>query len=46
MESVIQAVKVTKIYQGKIKALDKVTIEVKRGEIFALLGLNGAGKTT
>jgi ABC-2 type transport system ATP-binding protein len=46
MESVIQAVEVTKIYQGKIKALDKVTVEVKRGEIFALLGLNGAGKTT
>jgi ABC-2 type transport system ATP-binding protein len=46
MESVIQAVEVTKIYQGKIKALDKVTVEVKQGEIFALLGLNGAGKTT
>jgi len=29
-----------------ILALDRVTLEVERGEIFGLLGPNGAGKTT
>lgn len=36
---------ITKIY-GKNKALDKVSIELKRGEIYGLIGRNGAGKTT
>lgn len=30
----------------KIKAVDGVTFDVKEGEIFGLLGQNGAGKTT
>jgi len=46
MKPVIQAIEVTKVYRNNIKALNAVTIEVKRGEIFALLGVNGAGKTT
>ena len=33
-------------YYGDKKALDKVTFEVKQGEIFAFIGHNGAGKTT
>ncbi|MFY9234669.1 MAG: ATP-binding cassette domain-containing protein [Fimbriimonadaceae bacterium] len=31
---------------GAVKAVDGVTIEAKPGEIFGLLGVNGAGKTT
>lgn len=36
---------VTKLYGDK-KALDKVSFEVKSGEIFGFIGHNGAGKTT
>ncbi|MDR1657303.1 MAG: ABC transporter ATP-binding protein [Deltaproteobacteria bacterium] len=31
---------------GAIKALDGLSLEVKKGELFAFLGPNGAGKTT
>lgn len=31
---------------GRFKAVDNLTIEVRRGEIFGFLGPNGAGKTT
>ncbi len=31
---------------GSFTANDHLTFEVKRGEIFGLLGANGAGKTT
>lgn len=33
-------------YYGNIKAVDGVSFEVKESEVFGLLGLNGAGKTT
>lgn len=36
---------VTKCY-GDLKAVDNLSFEIKKGEIFGLLGLNGAGKTT
>ena len=31
---------------GKIQALDKINLDIKRGEIIGLLGANGAGKST
>lgn len=36
---------VTKYYDD-FKAVDNLSFEVKKGEIFGLLGVNGAGKTT
>ena len=31
---------------GKIKALDNLNLEIKRGELLGIIGPNGAGKTT
>ncbi len=31
---------------GEVRAVDSVTLQVERGEIYGFLGLNGAGKTT
>ncbi|MCL5407098.1 MAG: ABC transporter ATP-binding protein [Patescibacteria group bacterium] len=39
-------VKNLKKYFGKTKAVDDISFEVRRGEIFGFLGPNGAGKTT
>jgi len=41
----IQFSGVTKHY-GRTQALDRVTLEVARGEMFGLIGSDGAGKTT
>ncbi len=46
MKTMIKTNDLTKIYNGKIKAVDKLNIEIYEGEIYGLLGPNGAGKTT
>ncbi|MFL0352577.1 ABC transporter ATP-binding protein [Xanthomarina sp. GH4-25] len=43
--NVIQAEGLTKIF-GDFTAVNAITFEVKKGEIFGFLGANGAGKTT
>jgi ABC-2 type transport system ATP-binding protein len=45
-ESAIELKNVTKIYRGRIHALQGISLSVKRGEVFGLLGPNGAGKST
>jgi len=42
----LKAVELTKRYEDGNLALNKVSFDVKPGEIFTLLGGNGAGKTT
>lgn len=44
-EIVIKTDKLTKEF-GKFTAVDAITFEVEKGEIFGFLGANGAGKTT
>jgi ABC-2 type transport system ATP-binding protein len=45
MDPIIRLTKLSKHF-GEQKALDEVSLEVPRGTVFALLGENGAGKTT
>ena len=46
MSSVISVSGLSKSYATGTKALDHVDLDIRKGEIFALLGANGAGKTT
>jgi len=43
--SAIEIKGLTKKYQNKI-AVDNLNLEIKKGELFSLLGVNGAGKST
>ncbi|MFS0785417.1 ABC transporter A family member [Shouchella sp. 1P09AA] len=43
--NVIQTAKLRKQFQNEI-AVDGLNLTIKKGELYALLGLNGAGKTT
>lgn len=45
METTIATENISKSY-GSTKAVDNVSINVSKGEIYGFLGLNGAGKTT
>ncbi|MFD2540906.1 ABC transporter ATP-binding protein [Lacinutrix gracilariae] len=44
-QNVIEAQNLTKIF-GDFTAVNAISFEVKKGEIFGFLGANGAGKTT
>ncbi|UCG26374.1 MAG: ATP-binding cassette domain-containing protein, partial [Chloroflexota bacterium] len=45
MDNAIEIQDLTKYY-GSVRALNKLDLTVRRGEIFGFLGPNGAGKTT
>ena len=45
MEYVIETVNLSKKFPGKL-AVDKANIHVQKGDIYGLIGKNGAGKTT
>ena len=43
---VLAAEKVSKTYKNGVRAVHRVDLEVRQGEVLCLLGPNGAGKTT
>ena len=45
METTIEVRNLSKSY-GRIKAVENINISICRGEVFGLLGANGAGKST
>ncbi len=50
-DTIIEARNLTKVYRDfwgrqKVRALKALDLEIKKGEIFGLLGPNGSGKTT
>jgi ABC-2 type transport system ATP-binding protein len=45
IQAAIRIVDLTKHF-GRVKALEGLTLDVSRGEVFGFLGSNGAGKTT
>ncbi|MGH3899762.1 MAG: ABC transporter ATP-binding protein [Pseudonocardiaceae bacterium] len=46
MDAVIELRSVSKTYRRGTRAITDLTLTVRRGEVYGLVGLNGAGKTT
>ena len=42
----LQVKNLTKIYEGGVLALDRVSFEVPKGQFLAIIGLSGSGKST
>lgn len=45
-QPLLEAVNLSKKYEDGVLALDNLNLQVQPGEIYAMLGANGAGKTT
>jgi ABC-2 type transport system ATP-binding protein len=45
-KGIVKVDDLSKTYDGKFKAVDSVSFEIREGEIFGFLGPNGAGKST
>ena len=46
MKDFIKLEEISKSYKNQHQALKNISLDIKKGEIFALLGPNGAGKST
>jgi cobalt/nickel transport system ATP-binding protein len=46
MEDIITLKNIDYSYYGKIPALKNISLSVKKGEMFSIIGLNGSGKST
>ncbi|HWX59104.1 ABC transporter ATP-binding protein [Bradyrhizobium sp.] len=46
MSAAIEIAGVSKVYDGGVRAVDTIEIDISQGEFFSLLGPSGCGKTT
>jgi putative spermidine/putrescine transport system ATP-binding protein len=46
MSAAIEIAGVSKVYDGGVRAVDTIEIDIRQGEFFSLLGPSGCGKTT
>ena len=45
-DNIVEVKDLVKVYDPDVRAVDKISFNVKRGEVYGFLGPNGAGKTT